>query len=354
MNKTLLTLALSALCLSAAGAASLTIAEQGSFAAGGSVIEAKTAYDPYHPTPDGQTLHGDHAFVSYQIPENPSRYPLVFLHGAGQFSKTCDTTPDGREGFRTVFLRRHFPVYTVDQPRRGGAGRATADGTVKATPDEGFWFGQFRMGLWPKFNDGSQFPQDSESLNQFFRQMTPNTAAYTAKVNAEALTAVMKKTGPGVLVTHSQGCGIGWLVGLESDDVKGIAAYEPGSGFPFTAGEEPAPVKNHSFFGDFKADAVPMAEFKKLTRFPIVIYYGDFIPKSESNNPHADYWRAAVEMAHLWADVVNRHGGDVKVIELPDIGIKGNSHFPFAEKNNLQVADAFSAWLHEKALDVRP
>ena len=73
MKKTLLTLALSALCFSAAGAASLTIAEQGSFAAGGSVIEAKTAYDPYHPTPDGQTLHGDHAFVSYQIPENPSR-----------------------------------------------------------------------------------------------------------------------------------------------------------------------------------------------------------------------------------------------------------------------------------------
>ena len=127
----------------------------------------------------------------------------------------------------------------------------------------------------------------------------------------------------------------------------------PGSGFPFPENEVPALIKNHSFFGDFKADAVPAAEFQKLTRFPIVIYYGDFIPKTESTNPHADYWRAAVQMAHRWADAVNRYG-DVKVIELPDVGISGNSPFPFAEKNSLQVADTFSAWLHEKSLDARP
>jgi pimeloyl-ACP methyl ester carboxylesterase len=50
------------------------------------------------------------------------KLPLVFLHGTGQFSKTWETTPDGREGFQTIFLRRRFPVYLIDQRRRGNAG----------------------------------------------------------------------------------------------------------------------------------------------------------------------------------------------------------------------------------------
>ena len=58
-----------------------------------------------------------------------------------------------------------------------------------------------------------------------------------------------------------------------------------------------------------------------LTRIPIVIYYGDFIPKAESDNPHTDYWRAAVKMAREFAACINRHGGHAEVIELPDVGI---------------------------------
>lgn len=225
-------------------------------------------------------------------------------------------------------------------------------GTVEAKPDEGFWFGQFRMGLWPNFYKGSAFPQSKEALDQFFRWMTPNTAPYDAKVNAAALAAVLEKSGRGsVLVTHSQGGGIGWLVGMMSGSLGGIVSYEPGSGFVFPEGEVPEPIENSSFFGPFKAVGVPAAEFKKLTRYPIVIYYGDFIPGERTDNPHADYWRAAVKMARLFADAVNRHGGDARVIELPEKGIRGNSHFPFAEVNNIQVADELSAWLKEKKLD---
>ena len=341
----------------AAGAAfgmqPVTIVDQGSFAAGGTVVAAKTPYDPYHPKAEGQTLHGDHAFVEDQVPENRRALPLVMLHGAGQFSKTWDKTPDGRDGFKNMFLEAGYSVYLVDQPRRGNAGRSTVPGKIDAAPDEGFWFGQFRMGLWPAFNDGSQFPQDEASLDQFFRQMTPNTAPYDAKVNADALAAVFEKTGDAVFLTHSQGCGIGWLVGMKSPHVKGIAAYEPGSGFPFPKGEVPRPIKNASFFGDFKADEVPLEDFLKLTKFPIVIYYGDFIPKTPTTHPHNDYWRAAAMMADAFAEAVNRHGGDAKVVHLPDIGIKGNSHFPFAEKNNRAVADALAAWLQEKSLDKR-
>ena len=108
----------------------LTIQEQGSFAVGGKVTTNPGTFNPKQPTPQGQTLHGDHAYVFYQIPVNRRKLPLVFLHGTGQFSKTWETTPDGREGFQTIFLRRRFPVYLIDQPRRGNAGRSTVPATI--------------------------------------------------------------------------------------------------------------------------------------------------------------------------------------------------------------------------------
>ena len=72
-----------------------------------------------------------------------------------------------------------------------------------------------------------------------------------------------------------------------------------------------------------------------------------------TRHPHNDYWRAASEMADLFAAAVNRHGDDAKVNRLPDIDIHGNSHFPFAEKNNQEVAKVFKKWLGEKKLDCR-
>ncbi len=47
--------------------APLIIREQGSFLAGGTVIKGEGTYDHLDQTnPQGQTLHGDHVYVSYQ------------------------------------------------------------------------------------------------------------------------------------------------------------------------------------------------------------------------------------------------------------------------------------------------
>jgi hypothetical protein len=121
----------------------LMIQEQGSFTVGGTVIQEPGTFDPiehgaFNPadqSSEGQTLHGDHAYVFYQIPAEAQKLPLVFCHGFGQFSKTWEITPDGREGFQILFLRRNFPVYVLDQTRRGRAGRSTEPGTVSASPD---------------------------------------------------------------------------------------------------------------------------------------------------------------------------------------------------------------------------
>lgn len=325
------------------------IREQGSFAVGGTVIRRDGAYNSQRPTPEGQTLHGDHARVFFQVPVNARRLPIVFWHGNGQFSKTWETTPDGREGFQNLFLRRGFGVYVVDQPRRGGAGQSTQPWTIEATPSDQATFEMFRVGRWPHFFQGVQFAQDHESLNQLFRQSTPNTGPFDLDLVADAGAALFARIGEGILVTHSQGGGPGWRIAIESANVRAIVSFEPGSNFMFPEGEVPPPMP--SSFVPLEALGVPMPEFMAFTRIPIVIYYGDNIPTLPSPNPGEDAWRVRLEMARLWRDTVNRHGGDVTVVHLPEIGITGNTHFPFSDLNNIEIADLMSSFLSEKGLD---
>lgn len=86
----------------------LVIEEQGSFAIGGTMITNPGTFDPYKPTPEGQTFRGDHAYVFYQIPVKARKYPLVMWHGIGQFSKTWETTADGEKGIRIFFFVETF------------------------------------------------------------------------------------------------------------------------------------------------------------------------------------------------------------------------------------------------------
>lgn len=327
----------------------LVIQEQGSFAVGGTVITNPGTFDPYKPTPEGQTFHGDHAYVFYQVPVKARKYPLVMWHGIGQFSKTWETTPDGREGYQNIFLRRNFSVYLIDQPRRGNAGRSTVSATINPIPDEQQWFDVFRVGVWPTYFSNVQFAKDSESLNQYFRSMTPSIGSIDIEVNTDAVAALFNQIDPGILVTHSHSGGMGWKTVVKSPKIKAIVSYEPGSGFLFPEGEVPAPIASSA--GPLEAIGIPMKDFMSLTKIPIVIYYGDNIPEKPSPNPGADGWRARLAMAKLWRDTVNKYGGDVTVIHLPEVGLKGNTHFPFSDLNNLQVADLMSKWLKSKGLD---
>ena len=327
----------------------MVIREQGSFAIGGSVISNPGTFDAIKRTPEGQTFHGDHAYVFYQIPVNARKLPLVLWHGIGQFSKTWETTPDGREGYQNIFIRRGFGVYLIDQPRRGNAGRSMTEATITPTPDEQFWFNTFRVGVWPDYFPGVQFSKDPEALNQYFRQMTPNIGGFDPKVITDAVSDLFTKIGPAILVTHSHSGGFGWSTALKSPNVRAIISYEPGSGFVFPEGEVPPAIESSS--GPLQAFGIPKDEFLKITKIPIIIYYGDNIPSNPDPNPGTDGWRARLEMARLWRDVVNKYDGDVTVVHLPEIGIKGNTHFPFSDLNNLEIADLMSEWLKEKGLD---
>lgn len=323
----------------------IVIKEQGAFSAGGTVVKSEGIFDaskPWNVQQGGQTRHGDHADVFYQLPVNPKRHSMVFLHGYGQSRRSWQTTADGREGFANIFLRQGYGVYLVDQPGRGHAGQTTKPAQISATPDDQTWFTQFRIGLYPNFNEGVQFPKDSTSLDQFYRMMTPNTGNIDEPTIVNAMSAVFDKTGDGVLFTHSAGGSPGWKTAIKNDHVKAIVAIEPG-GFTFPEGEVPE--------GNRGGAGVPLNEFLKLTKIPIVVYYGDYIPKEETNAASLNFWRNVLATARQWAKLVNAHGGDATIVHLPELGIKGNTHFIMSDLNSKEIADHLAKWLKEKGLD---
>ena len=183
-----------------------------------------------------KSYRADHAFVDFQIPVDSKKLPLVYVHGYGGSGVCWQMTPDGREGFATLMLRRGWSSYVVDLPGRGRAGRTSAITTAKPVADEMFWFDIWRIGIWPNYNEGVQFPKDSVSLSQFFREMTPDISDH--KQDVPALSALAKRIGNHVLVTHSAGGFPGWMSAMQNSEVKGVVSYEPG-GFVFPEGEVP-------------------------------------------------------------------------------------------------------------------
>jgi hypothetical protein len=98
--------------------------------------------------------------------------------------------------------------------------------------------------------------------------------------------------------------------------------------------------------GAFGPVEVPLEEFRKLTRLPIQMVWGDNVEKSAT-------YRARLAQSHRFVEIVNKYGGQAEVLVLPDVGLKGNTHLPFADLNNVAVADLLSKFLADHGLDRR-
>lgn len=251
-------------------------------------------------------------------------------------------TPDGRDGFATLMLRRGWSNYVMDLPGRGRAGRTSATATVKPVADEMFWFDIWRIGIWPNYNQGVQFPKDSVSLSQFFREMTPDLSDHRQDVSA--LGALADRIGDHILVTHSAGGFPGWIAAMQNPEVKAVVAYEPG-GFVFPESEVPDRIDGLT--GGVAGTPISMEQFKELTEIPIVLYFGDYIPETPSENLGDENWRVRLQMARRFVETINRHGGNATLVELPKIGIYGNTHFLMQDLNNTELAKLLNEWLND-------
>ena len=323
----------------------LRIADQGIFSAGGTVLTSDGTFDVsnYYTSREGSTAHVDHANVLYQIPEEATGLPMVFLHGYGQSRMGWMTTPDGREGWSDMFLRMGHSVWLVDQPRRGEAGQTSVAGTISTEPSDQTWYTQFRIGTYLDgaftYNEGSQFPQGEEVLNQFFRQMTPDTGMDSAngdqnidnEVVAQAVAAaideIYERTGQeSILVTHSQGGLPGWEVPRYTEHVAAIVAIEPGA----------APTVDSEAYTALLEQQIP-----------VTFCYGDYIGEEFTDVPAASMWAMMAASADTFTEAYTAAGGNSTVVHLPDEGITGNDHFMFQDLNNDVIADHIESWIQE-------
>src|SRR5215470_8924574 len=193
-------------------------------------------------------------------------------HGGGLTGVTFETTPDGREGWLNMFIRKGWDTYNSNAFERFRIGGG--EGTWDRDPAK------------RKVLPGTQFPV--ESYDNFVKQIVPRWTTTDSAIIA-AYTELVDKVCPCVILFHSQAGQFGFKVAqARPDKVKALVAVEPaGIGDPATAAA--------------------------LKDVPIVMVFGDYIPQDAR-------WPKIRQNDYDFADAVRRGGGNVEVINLPEMG----------------------------------
>jgi len=121
------------------------------------------------------------------------------------------------------------------------------------------------------------------------------------------------------MLVHSQGGTFGFQVAEQRPDkIKGIVAVEAAS---------PGNIANAA----------------KLKDIPVLQIFGDYVDQ----HPR---WSTFKKMDTAYGEAIKQAGGTADWINLPDIGIKGNSHMLMQDKNSDQIAEVIQKWLVNKGL----
>ena len=275
--------------------------------------------------PNGTYMTGG-MYAQYMIPSRQrGSAPLLLWHGGGLTGVCWETTPDGREGFQHYFLRRGWAVYVSDAVERGRSGFSPPEimGGEPLFLTVSNPYERFRIGDGPgSFARGSvlpgcTFPADRASYLQFTKQNVPRWTT-TDDATVAAYIAYLEKVGPSVVMVHSQGGLFGWTVAQARPHLfKALILLEPA--------------------------AMPAPKPEALRDIPQLVVYGDNIA-SDSR------WPTIRANGIKFADGIRAAGGSVDVVDLPERGIKGNSHMMMMDHNNEAVAGVVQDWLVSKRL----
>ncbi|HSV83806.1 MAG TPA: alpha/beta fold hydrolase [Ramlibacter sp.] len=349
---------------STSGDGAIVIARQGSFYVGGRQVTASGSYDgatTATPSNAGQTFWIDQMYVQYQVPPDARKLPLVLVHGGCGTGAVWESTPDGREGFQTIFLRRGFAVYIVDAPRGGRSGFPGFNGELGRLDDEQQIVPPrtARVGRehgWSRWRMGPAYPQvfpvqafAMEAVEPFMKTVRTIVSDEPEGIS-RALIALLDRIGPAVLVTHSNSGLWGWLTAARSPLVRAVVSYEPSCVFPPGEALPEGPARSSA---QPAGTLVTSEEFSNLAKIPVQVVFGDNIPSQPVRDQPADGRRLQVQDTARFVEALNRRGGQASRLMLPDLGLRGNSHFMFQDRNNVEVADLLSQFLASHGLDAR-
>jgi pimeloyl-ACP methyl ester carboxylesterase len=215
-----------------------------------------------------------------------------------------DAVERGRSGFASKDVWTDDPIFLTYQDPYERFRIGQGEGSWNADPAK------------RKLLPGNQFP--AEAYENFMKQAVPRWLSTDAAILRGYL-ALIDKVCPCVLLVHSQGGNFGFLAAEQRPDkIKGIVAVESA-----TAGK--------------KENAA------KLKDVPVLMVFGDYVDQ----HPR---WSTFKKIDAEYGDAIKAAGGTVDWINLPDIGIKGNSHMLMQDKNSDEIAEVIRKWLVGKGL----
>ena len=334
-------LAILATVVSVPACADILLKEIGSFHIGGheAVLSGQPTKEvsftagmaPVKLDPNGQ-FEIEQMYVQYfKLAAPKFRYPLLMWHGGGLTGVTWETKPDGKPGWQMFFLNRGYDVYVSDAVERGRASWARYPEFFRSEPlfrSKNEAWELFRFGPTGSYDPNpanrrpfsdSQFP--TEALDQFAKQGVPRWVTNDAPTQA-AYDQLVERVGPCVIIVHSQGGNFGFNAALRAHDkIKALVALEP-SGAP-----DPGKV-----------------DVAQLKTVPHLFVFGDHLQDFPS-------WQNFIKASQRYHAALTGAGVKSDWIDLPTLGIKGNSHMMMMDRNSDQIAEVVAKWLEQSRAD---
>lgn len=304
--------------------------------------------------------------------------PLVFFHGGGGFTGgTWLNTPDNRRGFAAWFLEQGYAVYLVDQP---GLGRSSSNDIVNFAPlnagsgpelvEAGFTAVQ-DLASYPQAKLHTQWPgtgrKGDPAFDHFAAAIIPSSANRTSTELAmrSAGCELLSLIGPSYLIQHSYGghwgillsndCGqnVAGSINLESST---IPFFWYGTGLGGTpqrpwgltetkidyvpAISSPSELQTVSVGNETLAHRNCYLQKEPARKLPKIAKVPYLLLTTEAS--------VHITFAHCINDYMTQIGAKPDWVKLTDIGIKGNAHFMYLEKNSDQIADVVHKWVQRQ------
>ncbi len=330
-----------AFCLAAGSALAQTkepipLRDMGSFHVGGRLIEINgqpikevvftPGGVPAKIDPNG-AYQVEQMYVQYFLPQNrKGKLPLLMWHGGGLTGVTYETKPDGGEGWLNYFIRKGWDTYISDAMERGRSGWTDKFKGEPVFLPLGDPWERFRVGPAGSWNDdkakrttypGMQFP--IEAYEQFMKQGVPRWVTTDEQIVA-AYIELVDKVCP--CVVHG------------AQPVRHVRL--PGRW-------RRGPTRSRRWSRSSRRSAATATRSRRSRARRSWSMYGD----NAKDHPR---WSKIRQGGVDYAGVLKAAGGSVDIVDLPDIGIKGNSHMVMMDKNSDQVADLIQKWLVGKGL----
>ncbi|KIY01260.1 uncharacterized protein Z520_02812 [Fonsecaea multimorphosa CBS 102226] len=339
---------------------------------------------------EGTHMSGQMCVRHYGADDNDTpgtRPTVIFIHGAAQTGTHFEVTPDGRPGLALLQAQEGWSCYVVDLVGVGRSRYHAADmGALKHYTAEELQaaFTAPAPDAWPTARLHTQWPgrgtMGDAHFDAFYASQVGHNADYKAmeRLVRSAARALLTRTGPAYLVTHSQSGPLGWHIADECPElVRGIVALEPhGPPYelpdvaPFNKNKRSAALVG-TLHHPFGITSTPLSFAPALAADATQLSYERFSPETppldcgfptrgcrQTRPPRQLVNLASIPVLlvtaeasyhasydHLTADFLRDAGVPVEHVYLADRGIRGNGHLMAIEANNEEIQKFINQWL---------